>query len=201
MLMKPIIIDAFMLKRLKAGDELCYQEIFDHFYPKITGFCIGFLRDHDKSKSIAQEAFIKLWIHKGGIQKPSGITAYLYTAAKSECLNVLRHQKVVQRYKNHSLQQRENNLQIEALEEIDTDAETLADFRLKLNKAIAALPKKSRLVFTMSRMEHKKTKEISEELGISQKAVEANMTRALKKLRENLSDFKSTIFFIDFFEF
>ena len=113
----------------------------------------------------------------------------------------MRHQQVVRRFNDRSLQQRENNLQIEALEEMDTDEDTMCHFMEELNRAIEKLPKKSRLVFTMSRMENKKIKDISKELGISQKAVEANMTRALKKLRESLSEFKSTIFFIDFFEF
>ena len=201
MLIRPLIIDSTLLKCLKAGDEQTYRKVFDSFFPKITGFCIGFLKDQDKSKSIAQEAFIKLWLNRENIQKPSGISAYLYTAAKTECLNVLRHQQVVRRFNDRSLQQRENNLQIEALEEMDTDEDTMCHFMEELNRAIEKLPKKSRLVFTMSRMENKKIKDISKELGISQKAVEANMTRALKKLRESLSEFKSTIFFIDFFEF
>ena len=194
-------INVIFLHKLKGGDEQAYRKVFDSLFPKITGFCMGFLKDEDKSKSIAQEAFIKLWLNRESIQKPSGITAFLYTAAKTECLNVLRHQKVVQRFKDHSLRQRENQLQIEVLEEIDTDEVTLAHFMEKLNRAIEKLPKKSRLVFIMSRIENKKVKEISVELGISQKAVEANMTRALKKLRESLAEFKSTIFFIDFLEF
>ena len=41
----------------------------------------------------------------------------------------------------------------------------------------------------MSRMEGMKYKEIADKLGVSVKAVEANMSRALKKLRNDLKDY------------
>jgi RNA polymerase sigma-70 factor (ECF subfamily) len=41
----------------------------------------------------------------------------------------------------------------------------------------------------LSRFEGKMNKQIAEELNISIKSVEANMTRALKTLRANLADY------------
>lgn len=55
-----------------------------------------------------------------------------------------------------------------------------------LHQLINELPEQCRRVFVMSRNEALSNKEIAEKLGISLKAVEANITRALKYLREHL---------------
>ncbi len=54
---------------------------------------------------------------------------------------------------------------------------------------IQAMPTQQRLVFLLSRQVNMTNKEIATELGISVKAVEAHMTKALKFLREKL-DYK-----------
>ena len=54
-------------------------------------------------------------------------------------------------------------------------------------QAIADLPPRTREVFVMSRERNLRYSEIAEALGVSVKAVEANMSRALRMLRESLA--------------
>ncbi|MEO1436898.1 MAG: sigma-70 family RNA polymerase sigma factor, partial [Bacteroidota bacterium] len=58
------------------------------------------------------------------------------------------------------------------------------EFAEQLEAAIAALPEKQREVFLMNRIEKMKYREISETLGISVKAVEKRMTKALVAIRK-----------------
>ena len=58
----------------------------------------------------------------------------------------------------------------------------------RINKALDELPEKSREIFMMSRFDNLKYREIAEKLNISVKTVETQMSRALKTLREKLSD-------------
>ena len=55
-----------------------------------------------------------------------------------------------------------------------------------MERAIYALPEGQRLVFLMNRIDKRKYREIAEELGISQKAVEKRMHQALVTLRKEL---------------
>jgi RNA polymerase sigma factor (sigma-70 family) len=57
----------------------------------------------------------------------------------------------------------------------------------EVREAIAALPPRTREVFVMSRERGLRYSEIAEQLEISVKAVEANMSRALRQLRERLA--------------
>ena len=81
---------------------------------------------------------------------------------------------------------------IEALSEPakQADAETEAsELQDAIRDAIAALPPRTREVFLLSRERNLRYSEIAEQLGVTVKAVEANMSRALRQLRDKLSPF------------
>ena len=61
-----------------------------------------------------------------------------------------------------------------------------SEFMEKLNAAISALPDKQREVFLMNRIEKLKYREIAEIQGVTQKAIEKLMHKALLKLREEI---------------
>ena len=178
----------------KKGDEKAFAYFYNLYYNQIVVFCTEFIYDRDKAKSITQEAFLKLWINKEKVKKINGIKAFLYTSAKSECLNLLRHKKVVNKYLDHSLQKREESLNMEVLNAMNFDTVMLTELEELIQVSIDELPNKCRQVFIMIRIDRKKNKEIAAELNITVKAVEANMTRALKVLKKRLSAYLPIIF-------
>ena len=186
--------DDYFLLRFREGHEPAFEKVFMSEYKRIVGFCKQFIGDKDKSQSLAQEAFVKLWLNREKVESLNGIHSFLFTAAKSECLNYLRHQKVISNYKDKKLQLFETELNLEVLESFDFDTIEFSELELLINQSISHLPEKCRLVFTMSRIDGKKNCEIAEELDISVKSVEANITRALKTLRISLADYLPTIF-------
>ncbi len=173
--------------QFKNGDEKAFKFYFDKYLENIIGFCVQFLYDEDKAKSVAQEAFIKLWVNRGKLVKENGISAFLYTSAKSDCLNLIRHNKVVSKYKDVKLQEYEDKLNLEVLDALQFDPLHFSELELLIEKAINDLPIRCKEVFVKRRKEDKKVFEIAKELGISIKAVEANMTRATKELRLKLA--------------
>jgi len=177
----------FQFNQFKKGNERSFEFFFKREYNSIVGFCMQFLGDLDKSKCVAQDSFIKLWKNKEKINSYNGIKSFLYVAAKTGCLNVLRHNKVVAKYKDVKLNQLEHQLKLDVLESIHSNSLMLAELETLINSSIEELPEKCKNVFIKKRIELKKNKEIAEELHISVKAVEANMTRALRKLRVKLS--------------
>lgn len=176
------------LTLFKKGDEHTFELIFDKYYERLVGFCNQFISDLDKSKSLAQQAFIKLWLNRDKIEQINGITAFLYTAAKTECLNFLRQEKYRYTYQNNALQNREKLLNQEVLESFRFDRLEYQELEEMIQSALDKLPEKCRQVFLKSRFEYKKNHEIAEELGIALKTVEGNITRALKFLRKELQD-------------
>jgi RNA polymerase sigma-70 factor (ECF subfamily) len=64
------------------------------------------------------------------------------------------------------------------------------EFKERLERAIAELVSTQREVFLMNRIDKKKYSEIAEELGISVKAVEKRMGKALKSLRSKIIELR-----------
>lgn len=175
--------------QFREGDRCAFEYYFNEFYNSIVGFGMQFIGDKDKAKSIAQDAFIKLWENKEKVQKINGIRSFLYTSVKTDSLNLIRHNKVVRKYESKKLQERENGLHTEILNSMNFDAVTFSELESLIEKSIEELPDKCKLVFVKKRFENKKNKEIANELGITLKAVEANITRATKYLKLRLSHY------------
>jgi RNA polymerase sigma-70 factor (ECF subfamily) len=66
---------------------------------------------------------------------------------------------------------------------------------MKIEAAIAALPQKRQDIFRLAREEGLKYREIADQLKISVKTVETQMTLALKQLRESLKQYKNLVMF------
>lgn len=191
----------FRFLQFREGDRRAFEYYFKEYYNSIVGFAIQFIGDKDKAGSIAQDAFIKLWENRGKVQKINGIRSFLYTSVKTDCLNLIRHNKVVRKYESKQLQARESSLHTEILNSLNFDSVTFSELESLIEKSIEELPDKCKLVFVKKRFENKKNKEIADELGITLKAVEANITRATKFLKLRLSHYVLLIIIYCFLQF
>lgn len=139
------------------------------------------LGDTESAREITQELFLHLWAKEAPFPLSSSLKSYLFTAIHNRCLNHLRHLKVREQYQE--LVQHEWNQP--SISPYFPDPFLAA----KINEAIDQLPDQCRRVFRMSRYQFLKNAEIAVELGISVKAVEKQIGRALKYLRESLKEY------------
>jgi RNA polymerase sigma-70 factor (ECF subfamily) len=167
------------LAALKAGDEAALRRIFDRHYPALLGDIYRIVPDEDTCQDIAQEVFVELWRKRAELDIHTSLRAYLRRAAINRALNFLKTNK---RYvfdepepsADTSASDISRKLEQEALEDA-------------LHAAIKTLPEKCRLVFSLSRFENLSHREIAEQLGISVKTIENQITKAMKHLREALA--------------
>ena len=127
------------------------------------------------AEDLTQDAFMILWTKRDTID-PEKVKSYLFTIANNLFLNNVKHQKVVLRFN----QQPVNTVSRETPQYMMETEE----FKASLERAIAELPEKNRIVFLMNRIDKMTYKDIAERLGLSVKAVEKRMTKALQRLRE-----------------
>jgi len=185
-----------LFKSFKEGDETAFTHFYDKYFSRIKSFSVQFIYDQDEAENLAQEAFLHLWQNRATVESLNGIQSFLYTYSKSKCLNMIRHNKVKDRFKSEILNQKERELDIEILNSVQFDTLELTELERLIQESISDLPPKTREVFIKKRFENKKNAEIAEEMQVTLKAVEAHMTKALKILKTKLSDYLFLIFIL-----
>jgi len=185
-----------LFESFKEGDQAAFTYFYDKYFRRIQAFSVQFVYDKDEAENLAQEALLYLWQNKESVDSINGIQSFLYTYAKSKCLNMIRHNKVKDKFKSDVLNQKERELDIEILNSIQFDTLELTELERIIHESINELPPKTREVFIKKRFENKKNAEIAEEMQVTLKAVEAHMTKALKILKTKLSDYLFLLFIL-----
>ena len=185
-----------LFESFKKGDQAAFTYFYDKYFRRIQAFSVQFVYDKDEAENLAQEALLYLWQNRESVDSINGIQSFLYTYAKSKCLNMIRHNKVKDKFKSDVLNQKERELDIEILNSIQFDTLELTELERIIHESINELPLKTREVFIKKRFENKKNAEIAEEMQVTLKAVEAHMTKALKILKTKLSDYLFLLFIL-----
>ncbi|MEX0720992.1 MAG: RNA polymerase sigma-70 factor [Balneolaceae bacterium] len=169
------------IKRIRNGDVKAFEAMFLSYYDPLCRFANQYLKSLDKSESLVQDVFVRIWEIKADWLPAGSIRSYLYKSVKNKALDYIKHQKVEQRYADevagYCLDYSKSPEEI--LEE--------RDFIMAVQKAIERLPQKSRRVYKLHRQEGLKYREIAERLGVSPKTVESRMSKALELLRQQFT--------------
>lgn len=161
------------------SDNTCEEKVFKRVFYEQAASLRNFLYYKSGNLALAedlvQEAFERLWKNCAKVTVAKA-KSFLFTVGNNLFLNHVAHQKVVLKFEQRGHTQRSDETPEFLLEE--------QEFKRQLEQAIADLPENQRLVFLMNRIDKKTYKEIAELLGISVKAVEKRMHKALKALRK-----------------
>ncbi len=171
------------LKRIQTGDLKEFERLFKELYAPLCTFASKFLGDNDKAEEIVQDIFYGIWKNREKLEIKISFKSYLYRSVQNNCLQVIQHHQVEDRYKQHMV----NNMvefQIDPMQEME-----LEEMNQLIEKTLESLPEKCKQIFSMSRFDGLKYKEIAEKLNISVKTVEANMGKALNAFRQNLKQY------------
>jgi RNA polymerase sigma-70 factor, ECF subfamily len=176
--------------RFIQGDEEVFNKVFQSYYPPLVAYTTSFISDKEEAREIVQEVFLKLWEKKASLHPDTNLKAYLFSIARNLCINHLDHKRIGQKYTG--LRRMEIlTTELNHLVLTDPAAEELymTDLRERIQELLQRLPDQNRKVFEMHRNSNLTYKEISQQLNISVKAVEAHISRALRYLKENLPEY------------
>ena len=158
-------------------DKQDFKAIFDQYYEVIRNFLYYKTGSMNVAEDITQDVFLKMWEKKEEIQQVS-VKSLLYTIAGNLAINHLKHQGVVYEFANRNIMHPAS----ESPEYVWQEKE----FKIKLETVISSLPENNRVVFLMNRIDQLTYNEIAERLGLSVKAVEKRMKKALETIVDEL---------------
>lgn len=171
--------------RIRLGDEQAFELLFRKLYIQLCGFANKYLNDPDQAKEIVMEVFCKIWEGREDLDPQNSLKAYLFKIVQNLCINKLKKRKIETKYSEVYKQ-----VYVDCPESSSAH-ESLCAKELEKNiaNAILKLPMECRKVFELNRVEGLKYREIADILHISIKTVEGQMSKALRILRFELSDY------------
>jgi RNA polymerase sigma-70 factor (family 1) len=165
--------------KVERNGKSWFKEVFDKNYQYILNYLFYLSGDMELSEDLVQDVFLQLWEKRAEVKEET-LKSYLFTIAKNCFLKNRRRQKYDLKFRSTYFEKIENESPGYILE--------LKEFDEKLQQAIASLPEKSRVVFLMNRIDGITYREIAEQLGVTVKAVEKQMSKALMILRQKLGE-------------
>ncbi len=174
-------------------DEKIFEGLYYKYSDRLYNFAFRFVSDEHTAQDIVHEAYSTLWEKFEGKESDTW-QALLFRIVRNRSIDTLRRQSSLMIV---SLTDSFKNVCDEYLYQMDfavndSDRKTIYDeLTANIHSIMNKLPDRCREVFMKSRFQNMKNREIAAELGISEKAVEKHIHKALTVFRKELDDLAS----------
>lgn len=175
---------------VKTLDKVAFEKLFRSYFTPLCSFAQKFVNDADEAKDIVHNVFINLWNKRTELDMETSLKSYLFQGVHNRSLNFIRDNKKLVQFDTPQSES-ELNQYLESRDHLES-----SEAEGRINRALDDLPDKCKEIFLMNRFDGLKYREIAEKLDISIKTVETQMSRALKSLRERLSDMITVLIFL-----
>lgn len=179
-----MIAEADLVEELKNSktQSRAFEVLVNTYKQRLYWHIRRIVLNHDDADDILQNTFIKVYKNITGFKGESKLYSWMYRIATNEALSFLKQKAKKQGISNEELQnQTLDNLQADVYFEGD-------EIQLKLQKAIATLPEKQKLIFNMKYFDDLKYQEISDILKTSVGGLKASYHLATKKVEAYLKE-------------
>lgn len=171
------LTDNDLLDLLREGNDEAFTEIFNRYWKPVLTVAANKTGDLDEAEDIVQDLFISLWKRRRDLQLTSSLGSYLAVSAKYKVLKVL-----AARNKILSLDEGSQAAALSPASGTESAIE-VEELTSRLSEVVESLPEKCKIVYRLSRESGFSHKQIAQQMAISEKTVEAHISRALRAIR------------------
>ncbi|WP_228098820.1 RNA polymerase sigma-70 factor [Pedobacter sp. MC2016-24] len=176
------LTDNELLDLLKADQQQALSALYFRYWDKLLVVAGNRLDNPEVAEECVQDVFFSLWQRRNDLKLKYSLATYLAVAVKYQVIKQLDKQYRLQDRKDKSLHVSEEPYTSSADEHL-LEKELME----RIEAAVNRLPEKCRIVFKLSREQGMTNKQIASDLDISEKTVEAHLSKAIKDLRSDLT--------------
>jgi len=188
--------DGELIQRILQKDTQSFDKLFVKHKEAVYRFAYYLTQSHNEADDLFQDTWLRAVKYLPSSSGIRDFKAWMFTITANLHRDQLRKKKIRRMF---SLQRPgESDSNIDPFENSNSiavpkvnDASTQIDINLALKGAIAQLPLKQRRVFVLKEIEGLKHSDISEILKVPVGTVKSLLHRAIKKLQEELAEFKN----------
>lgn len=173
-----MLTEAAFIEQLKEKktQEQAFRTLVSQYKERLYWHIRRIVLNHDDTDDVLQNTFIKIYRNIEGFKGKSALYSWMYRIATNEALSFLNSKARKYSVSNEELQNR-------MVEDLRADVYFEGDeIQLKLQKAVATLPEKQRLVFNMKYFENMKYEDMSKIMDTSVGSLKASYHHAVKKI-------------------
>lgn len=177
---------------ISQGDHNAFDCFYHMYYKQVFRFSFYFLKDKYACQEVVANVFYDVWKYRKRLSSLSNVETYLYVMVKNE---VNRYQ---QTYQEKFVPIDDIPLHFQMTEDSPENILLSAEIESLLNRVVADLPEKCRIVFLMVREERMKPKDIAQILSINESTVRVHLKTAVDRISEKLRPYFDHIIMVLF---
>ncbi len=156
------------------------RDLYERYAGQIYGYCLHKLGSREEAEDAVQNTFLNAFrgLRRGVV--PQAESAWLFKIAENVCLS--RHRSSFRRGRV------ETPSDLQAIQDITPSPERREDDLIGLEEALARMPESQRRAILLREWQGLSYREISQEMDLSQAAVETLIFRARRTLAQGLED-------------
>lgn len=171
--------DRELVGMLKSGDAEALEQLIIRWRPGAEAYARGILHDPQAAEDAVQEAFSRVYAVRADMDEDRPFSAYLYTIVRRICIDELRKKK-----RSPMLP---GNLPEVPVPSAETEFISRWE-RLNRIHYLAELDETDRKMLIAFSLEGKPTKQIAEELKLSDGQVRVRLHRIRRRMRKGMKD-------------
>lgn len=171
--------------RMQEGDALALADVHRAYHVALWRYAFRYLASKDEAEDVVQAVFLELWARRRDVTFPHGISAYLFRAVRHRALDVLRHERTIERIRQEMPPTDMSGLAERAL--APDEAVHFILLQERLDHILAAMPERRRTILTLRWGEGLTYDEIAAALDMSLSAVKMQVRRVLQTLAAALN--------------
>lgn len=188
------LFDKELLEQMTGGPhaEQAFEELYNRYWSKLYMLAYNRLRSREAAEEIVQDFFTSIWVKRNSLRIDQSFATYMHSAIRYNVINYWQKEYIRKRYREE--------ISVTTGTDYNTeDTIGVNDLKRVINEELCRLPERCRTVYNLSRNDYKTNKEIAMELGISEKTVENQLTKALGRIRLGLQQAFLTLLLFFFF--
>lgn len=175
--------DEELIVQAQAGETLGFDILVDRYKVRLYNYLLRLLRNEDEAEEIAQETFVRAFIHADKYKTIARFSTWLYTIATNLVRNRLRAKKRAPVFLSIWNRGQDSDADAPAVDLIDKARQPDAQSNDKelgeiINEAIARVPEKYRTSFVLREINQLSYEEIAAVTGLKMGTVRSRINRA-----------------------
>lgn len=170
--------DIELMRQVRQGSEAALRELIDRHRMRLYRLAYNLLDDRAAADDAVQETFIRLWQHARRFRPDSSVSSWLCTICARRCYDELRRRR----------RHRETVAQL-VFDDVRPDTLEASELMALLQRVVAALPTKQRVVYQLREIEQMDADEVAVATRLSVDQVKANLYLARTTVREKLKQY------------